>query len=91
MSNTVHEITFGQGGLEWHFVRSGLDLITNSVASTFFKLVMEEDLMLSSSASSNEIVEELSTDLGFLKRSTNNNNIGFQQYTNFELIVMNVY
>ena len=82
MSNTVHEITFGQGGSEWHFVRSGLGLITSSVASTFFKLVMKENLMSSASASAKEIVEELGNDLGFLKRT---NSIEIQQYTNLEL------
>jgi hypothetical protein len=56
------------------------------VASTFFKLVINEELM---SSSFDEIVEELATDLGLAKPPMNNN-VDIQQYTNLELIVMNV-
>jgi hypothetical protein len=38
MNGNIQELTFGQSGSEWHFIRAGLGLMTSSVASIFFKL-----------------------------------------------------
>ena len=40
MNQNVQELTYGQGGSEWHFIRAGLGLITSSVASLFFRLAV---------------------------------------------------
>ncbi len=39
MNDNVKELTFGQGGSEWHFIRSGLGIITSSVASMVLNII----------------------------------------------------
>ncbi len=41
--NYVSELTYGQGGCEWHFIRSGLGIITSTVASIIFNASYLDD------------------------------------------------
>lgn len=36
----VCELSFGQGGSEWHFLRARLGLVTSTIASLFFRLLV---------------------------------------------------
>jgi hypothetical protein len=84
MDENVIELTFGQGGSEWHFLRSGLGIITSSVASMIFNM---SNLDNEFETNYNIVAAALGSTLFRPLPSSETLN---HQYTHPELVIMNV-